>query len=108
MLDGNKMSQPPKYKTEKYHKYTQNYFGQNSHSVCPDSFVSYREGPEEQRMFGGQIFINENTVLMLFASAKAFSFFGGFINPYGMAAITQFQIASASESYKQINSTPSL
>lgn len=105
---GRKMSQPPKYKTEKYHKYTQNYLGQNSHSVCRDRFVSYREGPEEQGMFGGQIFINENTVLMLFVFAKAFSVFVGFINPCGMATITQFQIASASESYKQINSAPSL
>lgn len=42
MLDGNKMSQPPKYKTEKCPKYTQNSFGQSSHSICPDRFVSYR------------------------------------------------------------------
>lgn len=42
MLNGNKMSQPPKYKTEKYHKYAQRIFGQNLHSICPDRFVSYR------------------------------------------------------------------
>lgn len=36
------MSQPPKYQTEKGHKYTPKYFGQNSHSISPDRFVRYR------------------------------------------------------------------
>lgn len=27
----------PKYQAENYHKYTQNSFGQNSHSICPQT-----------------------------------------------------------------------
>lgn len=80
MLDGNKMSQPPKCKTEKYHKYTRNSFGRNSHSICPDRFVSSRV-LRNSICFGGQISINENIVLMLFASAKAFSFLMGSVIP---------------------------
>lgn len=42
MLNGNKMSQPPKYKTESTINNIQNSLGQNSHSIWPDRFVSYR------------------------------------------------------------------
>lgn len=39
---------------------------------------------------------------------KGVFFFGGLSNPCGMATITQFQRASASESYEQISSVSSL
>lgn len=39
---------------------------------------------------------------------KGVFLFGGLSNPCGMAAITQFHRASASESYEQISSVPSL
>lgn len=69
------MSQPPKYKTEKYHKCTQNYFGQNSHSICPDRFVSYRVLRKTVLVWsGGQISINENIVLMYWPLQRHFPF----------------------------------
>lgn len=72
-----------KIQTENYHKYIQNSFGQNSHSICTQTdFFFLATGPEEQYLFCGQIFINENIVSILFVPAKAvsfffFSFFGG-------------------------------
>lgn len=92
MLDGNKMSQPPKYKTEKYHKYTQNSFGQDSHSICPDRFVSYRV-LRNSICFGGRL----PSMKILYSCylpheyAKAFSFLVGSVIPVEWPQLHSFR-----------------
>lgn len=80
------MSQPAKYQTEKYHKYTPKYFGLNSHSISPDRFVRYR-------VLGNSICWGERGAdfhqlkycTHVICLCKGIFFFGGIISPHGMA-----------------------
>lgn len=105
MLDGNKMSQHQNIKQKSTINTLKILLARIHIPFVQTDLLAI--GPEEQHLFWGQTSINENIVLLLFAFVKAFSFLVGSVIPVEWPQL-QFHRASASESYEQISSVPSL